>query len=475
MPRHRSVLTATAALGAAGLALASSHREAPFVTENPKVDATDFYLFSSYEPGREDFVTVVANYQPLQDPYGGPNYFTMDPDAVYQIHLDNDGDSVEDLTFQFTFGARPKNIALPVGPPGQEVMVPVALRNVAPISATDSGGQNDLELYSVWLVEGPVDQSTSVTQITEPGSTDRAFAKPIDNIGTKSIPDYEAYADAFTYDIQLPDGSVGRMFVGQRKDPFVVNLGETFDLVNYDPLGPVDGQTDSLADKNVTSLILELPKSFVRGTGSVVGGWTTATLPRTTSLVDDPTYSKPTQSSGDRVQVSRLGMPLVNELVIGLPDKNRFNASQPSDDAQFLDYVTNPTLPELLEALFGVQAPELFPRVDLFSVFLTGLGGLNDNGAVSEMIRLNMDITATPAAVQDNLGVVGGDLAGFPNGRRPGDDVVDIELRVVMGALLDPGVAPDGLLPYTDGAFVDSSFFDETFPYLRTPIPGSPE
>jgi hypothetical protein len=254
--------------------------------------------------------------------------------------------------------------------------------------------------------------------------------------------------------------------VGQRKDSFVVNLGEVFDLVNVtNPLGPVDAERDDLADKNVTSLILEVPIACVAGKrGPVIGAWTTASVPE-----DD--------KSNDFVQVSRLSSPLVNELVIGLKDKDRFNGSQPKNDAQFATYVTNPTLPAILEILFGgagVKAPTLFPRADLVAAFLTGISGLNANGSVGEMIRLNTATPPTPAAGQNNLGVIGGDMAGFPNGRRPGDDVVDIALRVVMGKLLPLADAPSGQLAFTDGALVDASRFATTFPYLATPIPGSP-
>jgi len=205
----------------------------------------------------------------------------------------------------------------------------------------------------------------------------------------------------------------------------------------------------------------------------VIGAWTAASLPQTSKLLSDPTYAQPTRDSGPFVQVSRLGMPLVNEVVIGLKDKDRFNASQPVDDAQFADYVTHPTLPALLEALFGVTAPTLFPRADLVQVFATGIPGLNANGSFGEMLRLDLRQPPTPVGMQHRLGVLGGDLAGFPNGRRPGDDVVDVALRVVMGVLLDPSVAPSGQLPYTDGAFLDESSFDASFPYLRTPFPGA--
>ena len=186
----------------------------------------------------------------------------------------------------------------------------------------------------------------------------------------------------------------------------------------------------------------------------------------------------PSVSGGGYTQVSRLGMPLVNEVVIGLKDKNKFNASQPKDDGQFADYVTNPTLPALLEILFGgagVKAPTNFPRTDLVAAFLTGVDGVNKpaNVVASEMVRLNTAIPPTPGLQQSRLGVLGGDNAGFPNGRRPGDDVVDIELRVAMGYLLPPAMAPSGQLPFTDAALQEDAQFDAAFPYLRTPTPGA--
>ena len=455
-----ALLMGAAALAPVGLQ-ASSHREAPGITEKPKVDGTDFYVFRSYEPGREGFVSFVADYLPLQDPYGGPNYFTLDPRARYEIKIDNDGDAREDLTFRFRFRNDRRNIALPIGPAGNQKTVAVPVINVGPISATDTSALNVIESYTLDVVRG-----YDSRRVRNAATGESRFLKPVDNIGNKSLPDYEAYAAAHVYDIRVPGCSDGRLFVGQRKDPFVVNLGETFDLVNVtNPLGPVDAEADDLADKNVTSLILELPIACVRGKrGPVIGAWTTASLPKD-------------GEEGDWIQVSRLSAPLVNEVVIGLKDKDRFNASQPRNDAQFADYVTHPTLPAILQILFGsagVQAPTLFPRADLVAAFLTGVPGLNANGSVAEMMRLNTDTAPTPAAGQNNLGVIGGDVAGFPNGRRPGDDVVDIALRVVMGKLLPLANAPSGQLAFTDGALVDASRFASAFPYLRTPLPGSP-
>jgi hypothetical protein len=465
-------LSALAALFCGSSLLASSHREAPFIAGQPRVDGTDFYMFRSYEPGRGEFVTIVANYVPLQDPYGGPNYFTMDPNAAYDIRIDNNGDAVEDLTFRFRFTNTLKSLSVPAG----DADVAVPLINIGPISAGSTGALNVEESYTVDVLYGDasIAQPVPVTNALT-GETD--FLKPVDNIGNKSIPDYERYAGAHVYEIALPGGNAtGRLFVGQRKDPFVVNLGEVFDLVNTDPIGPPRAERDLLADKNCTSLILELPISALTIPGEpVIGGWTTASLRRARVLTEAPTFDKPAIEQGDWVQVSRLGMPLVNEVVIGLKDKNRFNASEPIGDGQFLTYVTNPSLPVLLNALFGVTAP-CTPRNDLVQVFLTGVPGLNQPRTVvpSEMLRLNTSIAPTPARRQSNLGVLGQDLAGYPNGRRPGDDVVDMSLRVVMGVLLSAECAPHGQLPYTDGAYVDSSYFREKFPYLLDPIPGSP-
>ncbi len=481
----RLLLAATCTSLCSATALASSHAEAPFVKEHPKTDSTDVYLFNSYEPGREGFVTIVANYYPLQDPYGGPNYFTLDPDAVYQIHVDNNGDSREDITFSFRFQTVNRNISLDVG--GQSVPIPLVIAGGVGPGPADTALLNVVETYNLSVVRGDryTGASNSVLDLSNGSAT---FRKPVDNIGNKTIPDYATYANAHIANISLPGSALtGRAFVGQRKDPFVVNLGEVFDLVNTNPLGPESGEADDLADKNVTSLILEIPAAFLRGKAGdpVIGAWTSASLPRSRVLTTNPTFSKPASEQGTFVQVSRLAMPLVNELVVGLRDKNLFNASPPSGDGQFATYVTNPTLPVLLNTLFGVTPPCL-PRADLVSVFLTGVTGLNQPVGVvaSEMLRLNTNtgpsgIPITPRGSQSRLGVLGGDLQGYPNGRRPGDDVVDISLRVVMGALYpDAGVpggcAPQGNLPFTDGAFIDDSFFGNQFPYINTPLPGSP-
>jgi len=445
-------------------ALASSHREAPGITATPKIDAADFYMFNSYEEGREDYVTIIANYVPLQDAYGGPNYFTMDSNAVYSIHISNDGGETPDLTFDFKFTNTYNVPSLDID--GDNVAIP--LLATGPVTAGNNATLHLEQSYTIDLTSG----LGPATPITQSGSLETKFIKPQDNVGNKTFPDYDSYAKQYIYEIAVPGSALpGRVFVGQRKDPFVVNLGEIFDLVNLNPLGAPDARQDDLADANITSIIIELPKDALTnfpnidplpvGFEPVIGAWTTASLP---------------DGEGGMEQLSRLGHPLVNEVVIGVPDKDKFNASQPADDdTNFLTYVTKPTLPALLNILFGVTAPAT-PRNDLVSIFLTGVDGLNQPDAVepSEMLRLNTSIAAVPAASQNNLGVIGGDTAGFPNGRRPGDDVVDIALRAVMGVLLPEADAPSGQLPYTDGASVDAGHFNNAFPYLKTPIGGSP-
>jgi hypothetical protein len=481
------------AIGMAAPAMASSHREAPFISRMPKVDGTDFYMFRSYAAGRADYTTLIANYQPLQDAYGGPNYFSMDPDALYEIHIDNNGDAKEDLTFQFRFTNTNKNAAFTVG--GKSVAIPLVINGGA-IADVNAAGSNVRETYTITVVRG--DRRTgSKGSVTNAAGGSATFDKPIDYVGKKAIPNYDAYAAKHVFDVNIPGCSVpGKVFVGQRKDPFVVNLGETFDLINIKApateflASAEKNARDDLAFKNVTAIEMEVPTAcLVNATAGdpVIGGWTTASV-RQARLVNalPTTNTDASREGGAWTQVSRLGMPLVNEVVIGLKDKDKFNHSKPSADAQFADYVTNPTLPALVEVLYGsagAKAPTNFPRNDLVAAFLTGIKGVNQPKTIvaSEMLRLNTSIAPTAIGSQKRLGVIDGDNAGFPNGRRPGDDVVDIALRVVMGKLCTlsigcvPADAPAGALHFTDGAYLDETFFNPTFPYLKTPVPGSPQ
>ncbi len=481
-----AITTSATSILTAPPAQASSHREAPFLTRQPKVDGTDFYMFRSYETGRSAYTTIIADYIPLQNPGDGPNYYEMDPDALYEIHIDNNGDGKEDLTFQFRFSNQNKDTQLSVG--GKQVSIPLVINGGA-IDSVNPAGLNVRETYSITLVKGDRRTGTrsAVTNASGGGTT---FDKPVDNIGNKSIPDYPGYAAKHVYGINIPGcGTPGKVFVGQRKDPFVVNLGETFDLINiqapataFDPNAEKAGH-DDLANKNVTAIELEVPTAcLTNGSETVIGGWTTASVRQGRLINPTPNTGAASKEGGAWTQVSRLGMPLVNELVIGLKDKDQFNHSKPSSDAQFLTYVTNPTLPALVQLLFGsagVKAPTNFPRNDLVAAFLTGVKGVNQpaNVVPSEMLRLNTSVAVS--ATQNRLGVIGGDNAGFPNGRRPGDDVVDIALRVVMGRLCmlsigcAPADAPSGSIDFTDGAYLDASFFDTAFPYLKTPLAGS--
>ena len=524
-----------------GIAEASSHREAPFITKMPKVDGTDLYAFRSYETGKASNVTIIANYQPLQDAYGGPNYFSMDPEAIYEIHIDNTGDGKEDWTLQFKFnnalgGAGGVGINLQIGAAGAKkaVNIPFINANLGTNNqppAITAANQNDYrhvnETFTVKWIKGNRRTGTvaDVTHTAGPGPNAMTFVKPLDFIGLKSwgkeMPggnpygDYAAYADAHIYPIAIPGcATPGKLFVGQRHEQFAILLGNIFDLVNATAAQLTDnnggpggnGSNNTLGEKNVTSLAVELPIACIKGAApndQVIGTWTTASVRQARVINPDATFAKPSREGGAWAQVSRLGMPLVNEVVIGLKDKDKFNSSEPFNDAKnFADYVTNPTLPAVLEALFGptVKAPTKFPRVDLLAAFLTGVAGVNAfpanpaNGP-TEMLRLNIGaIPPTVSANQNRLGAAlcfvddaaagavtrkvdtangGCDPAGFPNGRRPGDDVVDVALRVSMGYLLNKDAdAASRNVPLGDYVPQEQTI-STVFPYLDTPFPGA--
>ena len=532
-------------LVAAGGAMASSHREAPFITTAPKVDGTDFYMFRSYEGiaangtgGRSDYVTLLANYQPLQAPYGGPNYFQLDPNALYEIHIDNTGDGIEDITFQFRFKNTLKSIPLSIG----SASVPIPLIQAGAVSNLNDANLNVNETYTVNIVRGDRRKGSSAALVkTGGGST---FEKPVDFIGVKTIPDYVTYANKHIHTVTIPGcpagADQGRVFVGQRQEGFAVNLGPVFDLVNAPAaflLDPANkdaagmGGQHVIQKANITTLALEVHKDcLATGAEKVLGGWTTASLRQGRLLNGKPASGndKAEKAGGAWTQVSRLGNPLVNELVIGLPDKDKFNASSPKDDGQFLTYVSNPTLPALLGIVLAGDAkaiaPVNLPRTDLLTTFLTGITGVNKPTTVtpSEMLRLNTAIAPVQFADQNRLGVagevlrVGGtanlaaakDLAGFPNGRRPKDDVTDIALVATVGGLCAingsndslklnsvPGVpsltskcdataltalmaatGPNGLpnaANIHDAVDQATVPFLSTFPYLNTPNAGS--
>jgi len=501
-------LLAAALLAVCGTAGASSHREAAFITTVPKVDATDFYMFRSYEAGRSAYTTLIANYEPLQDAYGGPNYFSLDPNALYEIHIDNNGDAKEDITFQFRFkntlANAGKGVELPVG----DKSVGIPLIQAGGVANVKDANLNLAETFTVNIVRGDRRTGTSAA-VTNAAGGSATFDKPVDNIGVKTIPDYTAYAAKHVYTVTIPGcGTPGKLFVGQRKDPFAVNLGVIFDLVNA-PVGVITDPSligaapNTLDAKNVTTLAMEVPTScLTAGNETVIGGWTTASLRQARLLDPTPKSGHQTaeKAGGAWTQVSRLGMPLVNEVVIGLKDKDRFNSSKPKDDAQFANYVTNPTLPKLLEIALALPntAPTNYPRTDLVTTFLTGITGVNKpaNVVASEMLRLNTAVAPVAFADQNRLGIVGNilaggtDSAGYPNGRRPKDDVVDISLVAVMGGLCvangdtnalgfgtacKPSAVPLGTTSFKLHDAVDQAVVPlmTSFPYLYTPNGGT--
>jgi hypothetical protein len=515
---------------------ASSHREAPFITTVPKADNTDFYMFRSYETGRTDYVTLISNYVPLQDAYGGPNYFKMDPNALYEIHVDNNGDAREDITFQFRFNNQLANggrgVELPIG----NKMVAIPLTQAGGIANVNDANSNVRETFSVSMVRGDRRKGTVAAVPKSGGGT--TFDKPVDYIGVKTFGNaaaYENYANQHVHNVSFPGcpagKAAGKVFVGQRQEGFAVNLGPIFDLVNATAaqitnpalINAFAGNGFGIQDKNITTMAIEIHKDCLtagNGTGDpVVGGWTTASMRQGRLLSAAPASGHQTseKAGGAWVQVSRLGNPLVNEVVIGLRDKDKFNASHPSGDTQFLDYVSNPTLPALLGLVLAGNvaglAPTNLPRTDLITTFLTGINDLNKptTATPSEMLRLNTAVAPVPFAQQHRLGVAGSilaaggsvanatDLAGFPNGRRPKDDVVDIALVAMLGGLCVingtgnalglngvPGVpsltsvcAPASVpLGATSAAVhdgVDQAVvpFLTRFPYLNTPLAGS--
>ena len=506
-PFRAAPVVAAALLALTGGAFASSHREAPFITTSPKVDASDFYMFNSYETGHAGFVTLVANYQPLQDGFDGPNYHAMDANALYEIHIDNMGDAKEHLTFQFRFQ---NNFTAKTVTAGGTAVDIAPLQNGAVSVAHDPHLQVN-ETYTLTMVTGDR-RLGSFAAIHNATTGSATFDKPVDNIGEKTIGDYAAYAAAHIYPINIPGcATPGRVFVGARQDPFAVNLGVVFDMVDApvatltDPMAYNATPRGSLYYKNVTALELEVPATCLGATTAapVIGGWTTASLRQTRVL--DPTpkpgYQTTDRNGGAWTQVSRLGMPLVNELVIGMKDKDLFNSSKPSGDGQFLTYVTNPSYPTLLETYLQIpgKAPTNFPRNDLVFTFLKGITGLNQLATVtpSEMLRLNTSKPAVAFAAQNRLGIVGNaltpggtDFAGYPNGRRPKDDVVDITLIAAMGGLCVAngttdafGLGPDcnpSAVPLGSAVFGLNDTVDQAaqpflpgFPYLNTPIPGT--
>ena len=441
------------AVGVAGLGLAapqaSSHREAPLISQDPLADNTDVYAFVS--PNRPDRVTLIANFIPLEAPYGGPNFFKFDDNVLYEIMVDNDGDAVEDLTYQFRFRTQVRN-------PN------TFLYNTGTITSLDSPAWNVRQFYSVTLQEGPRRRGQGIVL------GDNLPTPPV-NVGFRSTPNYDALAAAavrqLSNDVQV--------FAGQREDPFFVDLN-VFDLLAVPPADT--NNSDSLAGFNVHTIAIEVPITHLTANGlrpssasdptAVIGIWSTASRPSVT------TRGKGQEKhNAHYVQVSRLGQPLVNEVVIPVGTKDVFNSFEPTEDAAALGFVTDPEVPRLLSAIFNIQSPPV-PRNDLVTIFLTGIPGLNQppNVRPSEMLRLNVAIP--PSANPNPLGVLGGDLAGFPNGRRLGDDVVDIALRAMAGATpLTPAFNGGINAILGDGVGANDKTALGAFPFVASPHAGN--
>jgi hypothetical protein len=444
-------------------AVASSHREAPVISEDPVADNVDTYAFVS--PDRPDTVTLIANYIPLEEPAGGPNFAKFGDDVLYALHVDNDGDGNEDITYEFRFKTQIRN-------PN------TFLYNTGPITSLDDEDWN-------------IRQSYSVARVAQTGRGEvlgENLPTPPVNVGPRSTPTYPALASAAVSD--LPGGI--KVFAGQRDDPFFVDLGSVFDLAGLRPFNslhvlplPDMPGVDGVGGFNTHTIAIQVPISQLAVFGRpTIGVYASASRQSVTILESDGTR----RSNGRWQQVSRLANPLINEVVIPLGQKDRWNASDPKDDAQFVGRYTEPEVTRLENALYPVldDAPET-GRNDLVAVLLTGVPGLNFTGSTpADLIRLNTSIPpSAPAGMGDRLGALGGDLAGFPNGRRLEDDTPDIELRAFAcgyGPVVGPIVesfgfcggnanrTPNNLLG--DGVDANETPFLAAFPYVASPHQG---
>ena len=445
------VLGVAIALAASSLVVAgaSSHREAPLISQDPVADNTDTYAYVA--PDAPDKVTLVGNWIPLEEPAGGPTFPKFGDDVLYTFNVDNNGDAVSDVTYEFRFQTQTRN-------PN------TFLYNTGQITSLDDPDWN-------------VRQSYSITEVRNGRRTSLGNNIPVPpvNIGPRSTPHYNKLAAAAI--TKLP-GNI-KVFAGQRDDPFFVDLGSVFDLAGLRPLNAAhviprapEAGVDGVGGYNVHSIVLQIPKSKLVASDPTIGVWS-STYRRQVKVLND-SGAKPI-TFGNFVSVSRLGMPLVNEVVIPLGQKDRFNASEPRNDSQFGKYVLDPELSKLIPVLYpGVTVPPA-PRNDLASIFLTGVDGLNKQHNVrgAEMIRLNTSVAPTPYDHQDRLGLLAGQNDGFPNGRRLIDDVTDIELRALAGGTPftpDFNHAPNNAL--TDGVDHNDKALFKTFPYVPGPKSG---
>ena len=451
--KRAAALAVTGALALAAFAglgpvasTASSHREAPLVSADPPVDATDLYAFVPEDAPNK--VALVGSWIPFEEPAGGPNFYLWAERTNYDINIDNDGDARPDVTFRWRFTTHHRN-------PDSFIY------NNGPVTSLNDENLLIYQTYDLTRIKG--DNAVKLL--------DNARVVP-SHVGDASMPGYNV--DLFDAGVRSA-GSGRRSWVGQSDDPFFLDL-RVFDLLYGGDFS--EAGDDTLDGFNVNTMVLEVPKSQLRGPDDgVIGVWTTASRPSIRIQGADGSI----EWDGATVQVSRLGMPLVNEVVVPIGLKDYFNGSNPRDDAAYLPKVNDPELPHLISAVYGMLFPEVpdsngdkagVQRSDLVKVFLTGLPGLNkpDDVRAAEMLRLNMDIAPCSDACS-TLGAIAGDAAGFPNGRRLSDDIIDIALRVVMGVLI-PGhdTDADGL---ADGVDENDASFLAEFPYVAYPHSGS--
>jgi len=447
----------------------SSHREAPEISKDPVADSTDTYAFVS--PDRPGFVTLITNYIPLQNPAGGPNFFEFGDDVSYKINVDNNGDGLADVVYEFRFDTTVVN-------------PDTFLYNTGPITSINDATFNRRQRYRVTRTD-----SHGTTTLT------RGASCPPCNIGPRSTPNYSKLAKAAV--VQARGGR--KIFAGQRLDGFYVDLGSVFDLLDLRPFQnlhviptPASDGVDGLRSYNVHTLALQVPISDLTVDGStpsdpmsatsVIGVWASAS--RQKALVRNA--DGPDTSSGPWIQVSRLGNPLVNEALIPMTKKDYWNSVDPATDDQFSSYVDHPELAGLIPALYPGVFPNLAaynkPRADLDAILLTGIPagiipGFQNYTGPTKADELRLNVAIPPASSPNNLGILGGDLAGYPNGRRVADDVFTIELRAIAGAtipLVDPTFTPDGAVGVvTDGVTAPSNVsYLKSFPYLDHPKGG---
>ncbi len=462
---------------------ASSHREAPLIGLDPTADNTDVYAFRS--PDSPNTVTFVANYIPFEEPAGGPNFFKFDDTALYQIHVSNDGNPRDDITYQFRFKTT--------------VLDPTTYQySTGPILSLDDPHFNIRQSYSVTRIDagkpqGNNNQGNNNAQGDEnsQGNGNGAsqvlgdnLSTPPNNIGPRSTPNYPALAAAAVHD--LPGGA--KVFVGQRDDPFYVDLGSAFDLAGLRTVNPfhttplpIAPGVDGFGGFNVHSIVLQVPISQLTRDGTmptdpkdpsaVIGVYASASRQKIRVLSNDGTVA----NQGAFQQVSRLGNPLINEVVIHLGQKDFWNSQDPANDRQFLPNYLTPEISRLIQQYYPIVITPQTNRTDLKQVLLTGIPGLNYSGPTpADLLRLNVAIPPTAAVGAGNpLGVIRGDLAGFPNGRRLEDDVVDIEIRAFAGGYpLTPASdhVPNNALG--DGVNQNDVPFLTSFPYVGLPHQG---